>query len=402
MRDRGQDVSGRFIAVVGLIAAVAGAGYWYVEKGQGPMVSSSASAPASTPGLPVVIGTVKVQPVPEILSTIGTVQPMASVAIRARVDSVIREVHFTEGQEVRKGDLLFTLDSRSQEAALAQAQANLERDQANLEKARRDVQRYAALVRTNTVARQQYDAAVADAAALEATVKADQAAISAAQVLLSYTRIHAPMDGRTGTVTAKPGSSVRGGEAGALVTLTQLRPVFVVFSAAERYLPNLRAAMAAGEAPALARSGGVTAEGALVFIDSQVDAQTGTILAKAQFPNEDTRLWPGQFVDVGVTLKIDQTALTIPQAAVQIGQNFQFVYVAKTDNTVELRKVTVGRVEGGVAVVTSGLEAGERIVIDGQSRLYPGARIREAANATSPANDRAVPGTNSGNGSAAS
>lgn len=402
MRDRGQDVSGRFIAVVGLIAAVAGAGYWYVEKGQGPVVSSSASAPASNPGLPVVIGTVKVQPVPEILSTIGTVQPMASVAIRARVDSVIREVYFTEGQEVKKGDLLFTLDSRSQEAALAQAQANLERDQANLEKARRDVQRYAALVRTNTVARQQYDAAIADAAALEATVKADQAAISAAQVLLSYTRIHAPMDGRTGTVTAKPGSSVRGGEAGALVTLTQLRPVFVVFSAAERYLPNLRAAMAAGEAPALARSGGVTAEGALVFIDSQVDAQTGTILAKAQFPNEDTRLWPGQFVDVGVTLKIDQTALTIPQAAVQIGQNFQFVYVARTDNTVELRKVTVGRVEGGVAVVTSGLEAGERIVIDGQSRLYPGARIREAANATSPANDRAVPGTNSGNGSAAS
>ncbi|KAA0582603.1 efflux RND transporter periplasmic adaptor subunit [Azospirillum sp. Sh1] len=379
----------RFFLVL-LIAALIGGGgyYWYAfhnagagghsAAGNGPKAQAQASART----VPVVTQTVAVQAVPEQIVTIGSVQPIAAIAIKARVDSVVDTVAFTEGQEVKAGDTLFTLDSRSLDAQLRQAQANLERDRANLDKARGDVKRYGELVRTSAISRTTYDAAVATADALEGTVKADLAAIEAAKVSLSFTRITAPMDGRTGTITAKVGAMVRAADANPLVTLTQLRPINVSFNVPEKHLPAIRAAMAGGSLPVtatIAGSRGEKAEGKLSFVDSQVDQQTGTILVKGEFPNADTRLWPGQFVDTVLTLRVEQNALTIPDLAVQTGQKGRFVYVVKADETVEVRPVTIERSHGGLSVVASGLQAGERVVVDGQSRLFPGAKISERA-----------------------
>lgn len=382
----------RFFLVL-LVAALIGGGgyYWYASHtggaGGGTTAGGAANgaktqAQASARTVPVVTQKVAVQAVPEQIVTIGSVQPIAAIAIKARVDSVVETVAFTEGQEVKTGDTLFTLDSRSLDAQLRQAQANLERDRANLDKAKGDVKRYGELVRTSAISRTTYDAAVATSDALEGTVKADLAAIEAAKVSLSFTRITAPMDGRTGTITAKVGTMVRAADANPLVTLTQLRPINVAFNVPEKHLPAIRAAMAAGSlavTASIAGSHGETAQGKLSFVDSQVDQQTGTILVKGEFPNADTRLWPGQFVDTVLTLRVEQNALTIPDLAVQTGQKGRFVYVVKPDETVEVRPVTVERSHGGLSVVASGLQAGERVVVDGQSRLFPGAKISERA-----------------------
>lgn len=384
----------RFFLVL-LIAALVGGGgyYWYAFHNGGAGSGTAADgarktqAQASARTVPVVTQKVTVQAVPEQIVTIGSVQPIAAIAIKARVDSVVETVNFTEGQEVKAGDTLFTLDSRSLDAQLRQAQANLERDRANLDKARGDVKRYGELVRTSAISRTTYDAAVATADALEGTVKADLAAIEAAKVSLSFTRIVAPMDGRTGTITAKVGTMVRAADANPLVTLTQLRPINVAFNVPEKHLPAIRAAMAAGSLPvaaSIAGSRGEVAEGKLSFVDSQVDQQTGTILVKGEFPNADTRLWPGQFVDTVLTLRVEQDALTIPDLAVQTGQKGRFVYVVKPDETAEVRPVTIERSHGGLSVVASGLQAGERVVVDGQSRLYPGAKISERAKPAAP------------------
>lgn len=382
----------RFFLVL-LVAALIGGGgyYWYASHtggaGSGTTAGGAANgaktqAQTSARTVPVVTQKVAVQAVPEQIVTIGSVQPIAAIAIKARVDSVVETVAFTEGQEVKAGDTLFTLDSRSLDAQLRQAQANLERDRANLDKAKGDVKRYGELVRTSAISRTTYDAAVATSDALEGTVKADLAAIEAAKVSLSFTRITAPMDGRTGTITAKVGTMVRAADANPLVTLTQLRPINVAFNVPEKHLPAIRAAMAAGSlavTASIAGSHGETAQGKLSFVDSQVDQQTGTILVKGEFPNADTRLWPGQFVDTVLTLRVEQNALTIPDLAVQTGQKGRFVYVVKPDETVEVRPVTVERSHAGLSVVASGLQAGERVVVDGQSRLFPGAKISERA-----------------------
>jgi multidrug efflux system membrane fusion protein len=213
-------------------------------------------------------------------------------------------------------------------------------------------------------------------------VKADLAAIEAAKVSLSFTRITAPMDGRTGTANAKVGAMVRAADANPLVTLTQLRPINVSFNVPEKHLPAIRGAMANGSlsvTATIAGGHGEKAEGKLSFVDSQVDQQTGTILVKGEFPNADTRLWPGQFVDTVLTLRVEQNALTVADLAVQTGQKGRFVYVVKADETVEVRPVSIERNHGGLSVVASGLKAGERVVVDGQSRLFPGAKITEKA-----------------------
>ncbi|PWC34113.1 efflux RND transporter periplasmic adaptor subunit [Azospirillum sp. TSO35-2] len=379
----------RRLFLVLLVAALVGAGgyYWYAKNhagGEAQVAKQSAktAAPAGGRAVPVVSSKAELRAVPELISTIGSVQPIAAIAIKARVDSAVESVNFTEGQELKAGDTLFTLDARALEAQLRQAQANLERDRASLEKAKGDVKRYAELVRTSAVSRTQYDAAVATADALEGTVKADQAAIEAAKVSLSFTRITAPMDGRTGTVNAKVGTMVRAADTTPLVTLTQLRPINVSFNVAEKNLPAIREAMAKGTLPvtaSIAGGHGEKAEGRLSFVDSQVDQQTGTILVKGEFPNTDTRLWPGQFVDTVLTLRVDPQALTIPEMAVQTGQKGRFVYVVKADETVEVRPIAVDRSQGGLTVVASGLQPGERVVVDGQSRLFPGAKVTERA-----------------------
>lgn len=363
-----------------LVVALAAGGYWYTQMAPRSGGPAAKAGGGGKPAIPVVLRAAEARAVPEDLATIGTVQPIASIAIKARVDTVVDTVHFTEGQEVASGDLLFTLDDRALRAQLRVAEANLERDRANYEKARADVVRYEELVKRAVAARQQYDAAVAAANALEGTVKADLAAIESARVALSYTRIYAPMGGRTGTVSAKPGANVRAADANPLVAITQLRPINVAFNVAERYLPAIRGAMAAGRltvTAAIPGGKGARADGDLSFIDSQVDQQSGTILVRGTFPNADTLLWPGQFVDVVLTLRVDPQALTVPAVAVQIGQDGRFVYVAKADGTVDMRSVTVARTHGDLAVIADGLTVGERVVVDGQSRLFPGAQIAE-------------------------
>lgn len=372
------------VALVALLAA--GGYYWWFgsHPAASPPPTAAPQQSAARSAVPVVMRPVARQTVPERFTTVGSAQPVATVAIRARVDSVVETVHFTEGQEVRRGDLLFSLDDRSLKAQLRLAEANLERDAAQLEKAKGDVARYSELLRRAAIARQQYDAAVAAADGLEATVKADQAAIDSARIALSYTRIFSPMDGRTGTVSIKPGSSVRSADATPLVSLTQLRPIDVAFYIPERQLSAVREAMAGGTLQVTARAPGdsrLPAGGTLTFIDSQVDQQTGTVLAKGTFENTDTRLWPGQFVDVVLTLRVDEDALTIPDAAVQAGQQGPFAYVVKPDRTVEMRPLSITRYADGMAVIAKGLNEGETVVTDGQSRLYPGAPVsdRDAA-----------------------
>lgn len=382
----------RIVFLLLVLAALGAGGVWYQQKNGEGQAAKAAAPAAAARGVPVVTRPVEVKAVAERIGTIGSVQPVAAIAIKARVDTVVDAVHFTEGQEVKAGDLLFTLDSRALEAQLRQAQANLERDRANLEKAKGDVRRYGELVRSNAVSRTQYDAAVAAADALEGTVKADLAAIEAAKVSLSFTQIAAPMDARTGAVNSKPGTMVRAADATPLVTLTQLRPIMVAFNVPEKHLPAIRQAMAKGPpkvTAAIAGDKGPPAEGKLTFVDSQVDQTSGTILVKGEFVNADTRLWPGQFVDVVLTLRVDPQALVLPDVSVQTGQQGRFVYVVKQDETVEVRPVTISRNQDGLAVIASGLQAGERVVVDGQSRLYPGAKISErSGGGDKPAGDK--------------
>ncbi|HRJ59900.1 MAG TPA: efflux RND transporter periplasmic adaptor subunit [Azospirillaceae bacterium] len=367
--------------LIGVLAVAAAAGGWWWSGGKlpgGPSPQATGSAPKGPPPVPVVLRAVEIRSAPERFTTIGSAAPIATVALKSRIDSVVEAVHFTEGQEVKTGELLFTLDDRALRAQLAQAEANLERDRAQLDKAQGDVRRYTELVRRDAVARQQFDAAIAAAAALEATVKANEAAIQSAKVALGFTRLYAPMDGRTGAVSAKPGASVRPADSAPLVTLTQLRPINVAFNVPERYLPQVRQALAAGPVAVEASISGAATppeHGRLVFIDSQVDPLSGTILAKAEFPNQQTSLWPGQFVDVSVILRVDQGVVAAPAEAVLIGQDGRFVYVAGPDGKAEARKVAVARIADGWAVIADGLQAGEKVVVDGQSRLTPGARM---------------------------
>lgn len=395
--------------LVGILAVATAAGGWWWSGGKlpgapGAASTSNSAPPKGPPPVPVVLRAVEIRSVPERFTTIGSAAPMATVAIKSRIDSVVEAVHFIEGQEVKNGELLFTLDDRSLRAQLAQAEANQERDRAQLEKAQGDVRRYTELVRRDAVARQQFDAAVAAAAALEGTVKANAAAIQSAKVSLGYTRLYAPMNGRTGAVSARPGASVRPADSAPLVTLTQLRPINVAFNVPERYLTQIRQALAAGPVPVEAGVAGDSAppeEGRLVFIDSQVDPQSGTILAKAEFANDKTRLWPGQFVDVSVILRVDEGVAAAPAEAVLMGQDGRFAYVAGADGKAEARKLSVARIADGWAVIADGLKAGEKVVVDGQSRLTPGARIapRDGSDGPAPGGQTGVAAKPPGTGS---
>ncbi len=260
---------------------------------------------------------------------------------------------------------------------MRQTEAQLVRDKAQLVNARRDVERYAPLVAKDFVSRQQYDTASTTAQALEASVKADEAALENAKVLLTYYTIVTPMDGRLGMVTQKAGNNVKANDV-PFLSVNQIKPIYVVFSVAERELPAIRTAMAKGPvgmSALAAGDSGAPVMGKLAFFDNTVDAATGTIALRGVFENLDERLWPGEFVNVSLTLSVESNALVVPQAAVQIGQDSSFVFVVKSDNTAEARKVEVSRTIDGKSVVAKGLEEGERVVIDGQLRLSNGSRV---------------------------
>jgi multidrug efflux system membrane fusion protein len=328
--------------------------------------------------------------------SIGYAEPMASVVVKSRIDSQLLEQHVRDGQMVKAGDLLFTLDDKEILAAIARDEATLARDRAQQTRADADLKRKRELLSSSAGSQQQVDQAVADSKAAAANVAADEAALQANQLRLSYTKIAAPISGRLGTIQLTPGNLVRSNDAGGgLVTVTQIQPLRVSFTLPERDLSTLRSELAAGHPPTVrvidSRSGKVVATGAVSFIENAVDISSGTITVKAVMPNDDMALWPGQYADIEVDLDIRKGATIIPTVAVQAGQDSPYVYVATADKTAELRKVSVIATDGERTAIAKGLEPGERVVVDGQMRLSPGARIRETTPGVSDAGDVAKP-----------
>jgi membrane fusion protein, multidrug efflux system len=329
------------------------------------------------PLVPVTAAKVVEKTVPVTFRAIGHVEPISTVGVKARIGGELQKVWFREGQDVRAGDTLFTIDPRQYALAVQQAEAQLAKDQALLHKANADVARYAQLVKQDFVTKQDNDQVVATAESLRATVASDQANIDNAKLQLAYCTITSPVDGRTGSLIVKAGNLVKADDTTALVTINQMRPIYVSFSVPAQLLPQLtkhngnRIVVTAN----LPQSSGPAEEGVLSFIDNTVDTATSTILLKATFANESERLWPGQFVDVVVTLGEEANRIVAPASAVQTGQQGQYVFVIKQDQTVELRPVKVERMNEVEAVIDKGLSAGETVVTDGQLRLVPGAKV---------------------------
>ena len=334
----------------------------------------------SAPAIPVVIGTAVRKDVPVELRAIGTVEAYATVAIRARVGGELLGVHFQEGQNVTEGDLLFEIDPRPYESALQEAEANLARDRARLKNAEDNARRYAELVTKEYVTKERFNLIVSEAEALKAVVQGDEAAAETARLNLGFCRIRAPITGRTGSLLVHRGNLVQANSEQPLVVIHQIQPVRVNFSVPEQYLNEVRNSKGGESLPVTAYlppGSSVAAQGRLSFLDNKVDEATGTILLKATFPNEDRLLWPGQFVNVVLTVATLPGAVVVPSQAVQPGQKGDQVFVVTPESRVELRAVTAGRRVGDDLVIEQGLNAGERVVTDGQLRLVPGARVEE-------------------------
>jgi membrane fusion protein, multidrug efflux system len=311
--------------------------------------------------------------------TIGWVEPIAAVAIKSRIDSVIMEQHATDGAFVNKGDVLFVLDDRDAKAAIARDEATMAQHQAEVERARADLERTKTLVAKQTASKATLDQVMSEARAAEAAVEADKAVLQADRLTLSYTTITAPIDGRLGAVAVTPGNLVSENGDVALVTITQMQPIRVSFTLPDRDIDALRSALAQFP-PATVRvfskgEKAARAQGSLTFIDSTVDAASGTITAKAEFANENLALWPGQYFDVEVELGVEPQASIIPTVALQVGQDGLYVFVITPENNAEMRKVTVTGSDAEKSAVTVGLAPGERVVVEGQHRLSPGAPV---------------------------
>jgi multidrug efflux system membrane fusion protein len=328
--------------------------------------------------VPVATATVADKAIPLEIDVIGTVEAYSTVSVRAQLTGELTSVTFKEGDDVRKGQVLFTLDRRPLEAALEQARANLQRDAAQAANAKSQAQRYQDLAARGIATREQVDTTQTAAAALEGTLAADRAAVENATVQLQYATIAAPISGRTGALMVHEGNLIRANDVAPLVVINQVSPIYVSFAIPESRLPELKQYIARGsvKVEALAPNDpGPASVGRITFVDNTVDPTTGTIRIKGTFPNEARHLWPGQFVNVSVTLTTDPHAIVVPTAAVQAGQQGSYVFVVKPDSTVELRQVTVARTADNVTIIKEGLKAGETVVTDGQLRLTSGSRI---------------------------
>ena len=347
--------------------------------------SGGAKKGAGGAGAPVLVAQAVETNVPVLINPppVGHVMPYSTVTIRPQVGGVLSRVHFQEGQEVKKGDLLFTIDPRPTQAALDAARAAQARDQALLENAKIQFTREQKLFEQKLVSQDEFDTSKAGLDTLAGTVAADQAAITNAGLNLEFTGIRAPFDGRTGSLQFHEGNVVKAPD-DTLLTINQIHPIYVAFAVPEQYLPEIKREMREKTLKVMATFQNMDAppQGELTFIDNAVDTTTGTIQLKATFPNEDNALWPGQFVQVALTLSELTNAIVVPSQAVQTGQNGQFVYVVKTrqtlgeepEQTAEERPVTIGITYQGGTVVQQGLKAGETVVTDGQLRLAPGVK----------------------------
>ena len=335
-------------------------------------------APPAREAVPVVVATVEQRDVPVELHAIGNVQPYSTVQIKSQVSAQLEKVHFKEGDDVRKGELLFTLDRRQLEADLKKLEGQVAKDQAQLLNYEAKAARFTQLQKEGVVSQQDYDAAVSDAEAIKASLAADRAAAESQRVELNYTSIYSPIDGRTGGLQVHEGNLVKANDVPVLVTINQITPIYVEFALPEHELGEVKRFAAAQKLKVKAVVAGDNehpAVGDLSFIDNAVDSTTGTIKMKGTFANQDHRLWPGQFVDVALRLATEPHAVVIPSAAVQSGQQGPYVYVVRPDMTAVNRNISVTRTYGSDSIVTSGLQPGETVVTDGQVRLQPGAKV---------------------------
>jgi multidrug efflux system membrane fusion protein len=372
--------------------------------GESPSSSAGRGRGGGAAAVPVVTARVVKKPMPVSLPAVGTVEAISTVQIRSQVTGQLVSVGFKEGDEVRKGQLLFAIDPRPFEAALAQAQAALARDTATAQNQKAQQARYADLFQKGILPRDQYETQTAAASSSEAVVAVDKAALQTAELNLQYARITAPIAGRAGALGIHVGDLVRANDTAPMVVINQVSPIYVTFAVPGRYLADIRRYQAeqplkveSHTAPAAVpgaqpqaptagapdvqpqASGGTVEEGRITFIDNAVDPMTGTVKLRGSFDNADRAFWPGLFVQVTVDLTTEPNAIVVPAAAVQVSQNGQYVYVVKPDQTAEMRPVAVERQHGEEMVIAKGLSAGEDVVTDGQLRLTPGAHVTAQA-----------------------
>ncbi len=359
--------------VIALLLAATGYYFWAQRSAAKAEKRSGRGA-----SVPVLAAKVEQRPMPLKVRAVGTVTPVATVAVKSRVDGEIVQVGFQPGGDVKTGQMLFVIDPRALQAQLAQAEANLARDQALLATSQADVKRYTDLLRQHLVSDQDLEKMRATLGQVRASIKADQAAVENLRVQLSYTVIRSPIDGRAGALLLDRGNMVKANDTTAMVVINQLKPIDVAFAVPERMLPAIRGDMAKGDVAVdavVADDSAHPLHGVLDFIDNAADPTTATVQLRARYPNDDLALWPGQFVRITLLLGIQQQALVVPAQAVQEGQHGSFVYAIQPDDSVALRPVKVERVEEGDAVIADGLQAGETVVTSGQLRLAPGMKV---------------------------
>jgi membrane fusion protein, multidrug efflux system len=356
------------IVLVGCIAA------WHLVAAR----NSTDRQGFTPPPVPVTPGEATVESVPIFVSGLGTVQAYMDVAVKTRVDGQITGVSFTEGQDVNTGDPLFQIDPRPFQAALAEAQANKRKDEAQLQAAQLVLDRYAKLLASRTQTQEAYDNQKATVGQLEGAVGADQALIDTAQLNLDYAKIRSPIDGRAGARLVDPGNVLQASQNTSLVTVAQIKPIFVSFTVAQEFLDKIRQNQAKQQLDVIAYASDDKtrlSEGKLTLIDNMIDVATGTIHLKGTFANDDERLWPGEFVNARLVLSTRQNAITVPAQTVMQGPEGPYIYVIKPDETVERRNVKVAATQDGRAIIADGLSVGDRVVVKGQFRLTDGAKI---------------------------
>jgi multidrug efflux system membrane fusion protein len=343
------------------------------------IAACSKNDPPRQPTVPVSVTTVKRVSVPYIVTANGVAEPMQTVAVESQVNGILNRVTFAEGQPVQTGQVLFEIDSRPYVAVLNQARAQLTRDEAMAVSARRDAARYAALIKEGYVTGSQADQAEANAASAAATVEADRANVQKAALDVANTTIRAPISGRTGSLLVRQGNLVKANSEPPLVVINQIQPILVRFAIAQSQLPDIQRYYRGGNALLVratpSEGTGVPLSGTLAFVDNNVDSTTGTVLLKARFSNPEGTMWPGQYMSVALQLYVDANALTLPSPAVLTGQQGTYVYTIDSAGTAKQRPVKVSRTVDSLTVIASGVEDGEQVIVDGQSRLIPGSKV---------------------------